>query len=235
MKMFAPIFIPPTQSDQPFPDVEFALTEPDGLLAIGADLSPDRLIEAYSKGIFPWYNEGQPILWWSPNPRLVLFPDKLRISRSLGKTLRKNIFSMTIDHAFTDVIDACALPRRGQPGTWITPQMRNAYLQLHELGIAHSVEARQNGQIVGGLYGVAIGQVFYGESMFSFKTDASKVAFVWLVEKLRNWGYQLIDCQVKTKHLMQFGAEEIPRAQFTESLSHLTPKPPAPDAWQIRT
>ncbi|MDH5594857.1 MAG: leucyl/phenylalanyl-tRNA--protein transferase, partial [Gammaproteobacteria bacterium] len=173
------------QSNNPlFPDVEQALTEPEGLLAVGGDLSPERLLEAYRRGIFPWYSEDQPVLWWSPNPRSVLFPDKLKISRSLKKTLNKNLYTVTLDTAFRDVMVACAQPRKDGNGTWITPDMIDAYCTLFEQGHAHSVETWLNDELVGGLYGIAIGKVFFGESMFSKKTDASKVAFTKLVQQL---------------------------------------------------
>ncbi len=201
-----------------FPPLERALKSPNGLLAAGGDLSPERLKVAYSEGIFPWYESGQPILWWSPDPRSVLFPAKLHISRSLRKTLRKNLFNVTADTAFESVINACAKSRKYTHGTWITPEMQRAYTQLFQLGYAHSVEAWQNGELVGGLYGVALGRAFFGESMFSFRTDASKVAFVHLVKQLQIQGYQVIDCQVSSEHLFSLGAEEIPRSQFSQIL-----------------
>ncbi len=201
-----------------FPPVSQALDEPNGLLAVGGDLSPQRLLEAYRRGIFPWYSEGQPILWWSPDPRLVLFPSELRISRSLRKVINKGMFRITVDQAFPEVISACAGPREGEPGTWITSPMREAYLQLHRLGWARSVEAWHEGRLVGGLYGVAIGQVFFGESMFYRMANASKVAFVTFVEQLREGGCALIDCQVTTPHLLSLGAREISRTEFVENL-----------------
>ncbi|MDH5437103.1 MAG: leucyl/phenylalanyl-tRNA--protein transferase [Gammaproteobacteria bacterium] len=208
------------QSNNPlFPDVDQALTEPDGLLAVGGDLSPERLLEAYRRGIFPWYSEGQPVLWWSPNPRSVLFPEKLNISRSLKKSLNKNVFTVTLDTAFRDVITACSHPRKDDAGTWITPDMIDAYCLLHEQGHAHSVECWYEDKLVGGLYGIAIGKVFFGESMFSKKTDASKVAFVTLVQQLTTWGFQLIDCQIQSAHLDSLGAENIPRRRFIDLLN----------------
>ena len=179
----APFWLDPDDSDTRFPDVELALTEPDGLLAIGGDLTAARLLGAYRQGIFPWYGQGQPILWWSPDPRLVLFADELRISRSLRRTLRKGRFEVTMDRDFTGVISACAGPREGADGTWITRAMQAAYIRLHESGHAHSVECRLDGELAGGLYGVSIGRVFFGESMFARTNDASKVAFVWLVRQ----------------------------------------------------
>lgn len=206
-----------------FPPVEQALTEPDGLLAIGGDLSPQRIINAYMHGIFPWYSDDQTILWWSPEPRAVLFPEKLHISKSLQKFIRKNTYTITLDQAFEQVIGHCAqTPRIDQAGTWITDEMKQAYIHLHKLGIAHSVECWLGDQLVGGLYGLALGHVFFGESMFSQQNNASKVAFVHLVDKLIQADYQLIDCQVTNGHLLSLGAEEIPRNQFIELLKQHT-------------
>jgi len=201
-----------------FPDPSYALQEPDGLLAVGGDLSPARLLNAYRQGIFPWYSEGQPILWWSPNPRAVLFPDAFKISRSLSKTLRKQLFHVTLDTTFSEVIDACSEPRPDQEGTWITADMKQAYNQLHRVGFAHSVEVWEGDVLVGGLYGVSLGKVFFGESMFARRSDASKVGFAHLVEQLKVWGFGLIDCQVHTGHLSSLGAEDIPRETFLELL-----------------
>lgn len=227
MRGLAPYWIDPRDKEFIFPDVSLALDEPDGLLAIGGDLNPQRLMAAYRQGIFPWYNAGQPILWWSPNPRTVLFPEKLKISRSLRKTLRKQIFHVTLDQAFTDVIEACSAPRDydEQPGTWITADMKQAYQQLHTQGAAHSVECWSDGQLVGGLYGVAIGRVFFGESMFSRRSDASKVAFVTLVQQLSHWGFGLIDCQIHSQHLERLGAEAIDREHFITLLNTLCDQP----------
>lgn len=200
-----------------FPDP--SLSDPDGLVAVGGDLSVERLLNAYRMGIFPWYSEGQPIMWWSPDPRLVLFPDELKVSRSLRQTIKKGIFNITFDRAFGDVMRACANIRRpGQDGTWITRKMIKAYAELHELGYAHSVEAWSGGKIAGGLYGVSVGRAFFGESMFSLKPDASKAALVALVQKLREAGCAVIDCQVETKHLKSMGAREITRAEFLKIL-----------------
>ena len=221
----------PFNPNQDFPTLDNALDEPNGLIAVGGCLSPQRLLNAYRHGIFPWFNPGEPILWWSPEPRAVLFPDNLYISRSLAKTLRKEAFQIRYDSAFSEVIDACAEPRSTQSGTWITKDMKKAYVQLHELGIAHSFEAWQHGQLVGGLYGIGIGQVFFGESMFHRVTDASKVVFIHLVKQLVTWGYQLIDCQVSSDHLFSLGADEIPRIEFAELLQELCPLPPADEAW----
>jgi leucyl/phenylalanyl-tRNA--protein transferase len=207
-----------THPSTPFPPVERAETQPDGLLAVGGDLSPERLINAYRTGIFPWFSEDQPILWWSPNPRLVLFPENLHVSRSLRKKLRKGVYTATLDRAFDQVIRACADPRGVDAGTWILDPMIEAYERLHRHHLAHSVEVWQDGELVGGLYGVALGRVFFGESMFSRRSDASKTALVHLVERLVAWGYRVIDCQVQTEHLQSMGAEEIPREDFCRLL-----------------
>ncbi len=221
----------PAKPNQKFPLVESALIDPDGLLAIGGCLSAVRLMNAYQKGIFPWYSPGEPILWWSPNPRLVLFPEKLKISRSLGKTIRKGRFKITFDQAFTQVMQYCAEPRSKEIGTWITEDILLAYAQLHQQGIAHSIEAWQDEKLVGGLYGVAIGQVFFGESMFHRAADASKVSFCHLIEKLSDWNYQLIDCQVHTQHLISLGAEEINRQDFSSLLQCYGFTQPNNKAW----
>jgi leucyl/phenylalanyl-tRNA--protein transferase len=213
--------------------VALALREPDGLLAVGGDLSMERLLTAYRRGIFPWYSGDQPILWWSPDPRSVLFPDKLHISRSLRKTLRKQQFKITMDTAFADVIYACSQPRAGEPGTWITDEMQQAYIRLHQAGHAHSVECWLKDELVGGLYGVAIGHVFFGESMFSFVTDASKVAFVFLVRQLQRWQFGLIDCQIQSAHLDQFGAELIPRSEFITLLDQFCLQGDQEGAWNM--
>ncbi|WP_297456403.1 leucyl/phenylalanyl-tRNA--protein transferase [Persephonella sp.] len=189
-------------------------------LAIGGDLSPERLIFAYSLGIFPWYSEGEPILWWSPDPRMVLFPDELKISRSLKKVLKNKGFEVKFNTAFEEVIKNCAtVKRKGQDGTWLTPEMIEAYIRLHKLGFAHSVETYLDGNLVGGLYGVAIGGAFFGESMFHKVSDASKVAFVHLVNRLKEKGFDIIDCQQSTPHMARFGAREIPRKEFLDIIS----------------
>ena len=196
------------------------LAEPDGLLALGGDLSPGRILLAYRLGIFPWYSSHSPILWWSPDPRLVLFPRELKISRSLRRVLKKRTFQVTFDHDFRAVIEGCADVRRKEgEGTWIVPEMIEAYHRLHRLGYAHSVESRLDGELAGGLYGVALGGVFYGESMFTRKTDASKAAFAHLVHLLMQWKFAMIDCQVTTSHLRRFGAREIPRTEFLVRLA----------------
>ena len=207
--------------DDPFPPIERALKEPNGLLCAGADLSLERLVEAYRSGIFPWFSGSEPILWWSPDPRMVLFCDELRISRSLAKNMRNKGYVVQIDSAFRDVLAGCASPRRGEAGTWLGDDMRAAYARLHRAGYAHSFECWHEGALVGGLYGVAVGRMFYGESMFSRATDASKVALVALVEELRQRGFPLIDCQVRTPLLAQLGAREIPRREFLRRLRAL--------------
>ena len=204
--------------DLVFPPPELA--EADGLLAVGGDLSVDRLILAYSMGIFPWYSDGYPILWWSPDPRLILIPQELKVSRSLRQTIKKDIFTITMDKAFEQVISNCADIRKGEDdGTWITNEMKEAYIQLHNAGYAHSVEAWNADELAGGLYGVILGRAFFGESMFAKKSDASKVAFVKFAEFLAKRGFELIDCQVTTRHLMNFGAREVPRTEFLELLT----------------
>jgi leucyl/phenylalanyl-tRNA--protein transferase len=196
-----------------FPRPELA--EEDGLLAVGGDLSKDRLLLAYSMGIFPWYSDDSPILWWSPDPRLVLIPEELKVSRSLRQVISKGVFTVTMNTAFEEVIRNCAeINRKGQHGTWITEEMIKAYIQLHHAGYAHSIESRHEGELTGGLYGIALGKAFFGESMFAKKSSASKVAFVTLVENLRKLHYSVIDCQVTTAHLRSFGAKEVPRAVF---------------------
>jgi leucyl/phenylalanyl-tRNA---protein transferase len=208
--------------DAPFPPLSAALAEPNGLLAAGGDLSPERLIAAYRRGIFPWYSAGQPILWWSPDPRMVLFVADFQVSRSLAKRVKRRQFEVRIDTAFRDVVDSCAATRReGQRGTWITPEMIDAYCELHARGVAHSVETWRDGELCGGLYGMALDRMFFGESMFARATDASKVALVHLVDLLRSLGVPLIDCQQETPHLASFGARPIPRTAFAGHLSEL--------------
>lgn len=217
----------------PFPPLSAALQEPNGLLAIGGDLSPRRLIAAYARGAFPWYSAGEPVLWWSPDPRMVLFPQELRVSRSLEKRLQRQDYEIRFDSAFRAVIEACAAtPRAGQDGTWIVPDMVEAYCRLHALGHAHSVETWMDGRLAGGLYGVAIGRMFYGESMFHHVADASKIAFVHLVRYLARHGFGMIDCQMKTAHLARFGAREIPRAEFAARLAELVDMPHYHEVWR---
>jgi len=204
--------------ESPFPPTDQALDYPQGLLAIGGDLSPARLINAYRQGIFPWYAEGQPILWWSPAPRCVIVPDKVHVSRRLRRRYNQGRFSIAADQAFAQVIEACAAPRRDQPETWITPEMQTAYNRLHEMGVAHSVEVSIDGELAGGIYGLALGRVFFGESMFSKYTDASKLALVALCRQIHRWGFTLLDCQVSNPHLTSMGAREIPRQAFERHL-----------------
>lgn len=213
--------IPWLEPRDPFPPVEQALEEPNGLLAAGDDLSMPRLLEAYSRGIFPWFNEEDPVLWWSPDPRMVLFTDRLHVSRSLRKTIRSGHLRVTCDGAFAAVMRACAEPRPGQDGTWITRGMVYAYEQLAAHGHAHSVEVWEGDALVGGLYGVGIGSMFFGESMFTRRADASKVALVALARQLGRWGLPLIDCQTSTAHLASLGACELPRADFVGEVARL--------------
>ena len=215
-----------------FPDVSYA--SEDGLLALGGDLSAERLLVAYRKGIFPWYNPGEPILWWSPNPRCVIVPKKFRPSKSLRKSIRKQGFKFTVDQAFDDVIRQCAAPREQGPGTWITAEMMNAYINLHNQGFAHSVETWQGENLVGGLYGISLGKIFFGESMFTIARDASKAALDFLVEKLVVMDYQLIDCQITSPHLLSLGAEEIPRSDFVARLDKAIGAEEHPDTWGIQ-
>lgn len=226
-----PYLLAPNDPSASFPPVSQALTEPDGLLAVGGDLGVKRLVEAYRQGIFPWYSDGDPILWWSPDPRTVLVPTEVRISRSLGKVLRKGIFEVTMDRDFPAVINACALPRETAGGTWLVPEMISAFRALHVRGVAHSVEVWQDGVLAGGLYGVAIGGVFFGESMFTRVDNASKVALVHLCRCLDSWGFGLIDCQVLTAHLMRMGARQIPRAQFIHLVEQLRDRPSPTGSW----
>jgi leucyl/phenylalanyl-tRNA--protein transferase len=206
----------------------------DGLLAVGGDLRPDRLLLAYRSGIFPWYSEGQPILWHSPDPRMVLVAARLEVPRSLRKTIRKQAYRLSLDTAFAKVVAACAsVERPGQSGTWITPDMQAAYRELHRRGVAHSVEAWHEDRLVGGLYGVSLGAAFFGESMFTLAPDASKVAFVRLVEQLLRWGIGLVDCQVYTEHLARFGAVEWPRKRYLSALKKALARPTRPGPWHF--
>jgi leucyl/phenylalanyl-tRNA--protein transferase len=213
-----------------FPPVEEALREPNGLLAAGADLSSERLIDAYRHGIFPWFGAEDPVLWWSPDPRMVLKPSELHVSRSLRRTIKSARFTVTLDRAFRDVITSCALIR-DTVDTWLTPEMIEAYVRLAALGYAHSAEAWIGDELAGGLYGVAVGRMFYGESMFARQTDASKVALVMLVRQLERWGFELIDCQIPTPHLASLGAHEIPRDQFLHDVRRLSTLPPVATPW----
>lgn len=215
-----------------FPPPE--LSEDDGLLAVGGDLSEQRLLLAYSMGIFPWYSEGYPILWWSPDPRLVLRPDELKVSRSLRQVIKKGIYTVKMDTAFEEVIRNCAgLRRNGDDGTWLTVEMIEAYIRLHKAGYAHSIESWHEGELAGGLYGIALGGAFFGESMFTKKSNASKVAFVILVQQLTGWGFRIIDCQVTTPHLLSLGAREIPRAEFMTILKQALEMPTKTIKWVV--
>lgn len=223
--------IPWLQPDDPFPPVASALDDPNGLLAAGADLSPERLVAAYRLGIFPWFGDDDPLLWWSPDPRMVLRLDQFRMSRSLKRVVRSGRFTVTFDAAFPAVVAGCAGPRRADDGTWITAEMAGAYARLASMGLAHSVEVWREGQLAGGLYGVALGRMFYGESMFSRVSDASKVALAHLVLQLRRWGFELVDCQMETGHLASLGARGMPRAAFLEAVQRLVALPPVPAPW----
>jgi len=215
-----------------FPPVEEA--DGSGLLAVGGDLSAKRLLLAYSLGIFPWYEDEQPILWHAPDPRMALAPSDLRVSRSLARTLRRGRFELRLDTAFQAVVRACAeAPRKGEPGTWITDDMIEAYCRLHELGFAHSVESWQTGELVGGLYGVSLGGCFFGESMFARQRDASKAALVGLVRQIEAWGFDLLDCQMHTDHLARLGARERPRREFTRALQASLEKQTRRGAWRF--
>ncbi len=227
-----PYLLSPNDPSGTFPAVDKALREPNGLLAIGGDLSVRRLVNAYRAGIFPWYNAGDPILWWSPDPRTLLLPEELHISRTLRKTLRQRRFALSMDRDFPRVINACAcISRHGETGTWLLPEMIRAYRALNIHGIAHSVEVWEQGQLVGGLYGVAIGRAFFGESMFSRASDASKVALVFLCQQLAHWRFELIDCQVATEHLLGMGAQLVPRTQFIKKLESCRELPGREGSW----
>lgn len=225
--------IPWIEDDEPLPPPERARRRPNGLLAAGGGLSVARLTEAYRQGVFPWYSEGDPVLWWSPDPRMVLRVGTMRISRTLRRRLRRGEFVVTCDAAFGDVIRACAGPRADDTGTWLAPEMIAAYEALAAAGLAHSVEVWHDGALAGGLYGVAVGRMFYGESMFSRRTDASKVALAWLDAQLKDWGFEIIDCQLATTHLASLGAFELPRSTFLGLVRRLTTLPPVPGPWHF--
>ena len=216
-----------------FPSVTRALREPNGLLAAGGALTPEWLLAAYRRGIFPWFNDGEPILWWSPDPRMVVFPSEVRLTRSLRKTLRHAAYEVRLDHDFPAVIRACAAPREPDGGTWITTEIQNAYIRMHELGYAHSVETYVDGELVGGLYGMALGRAFYGESMFSRRTDASKIAFVHLARFLEQREFRVLDCQMTTSHLASLGGQEIPRSTFVKLLDEATQEGLPPERWPM--
>lgn len=225
--------IPWLHDNAPFPPLEQALDEPNGLLAAGGTLSTERLLSAYKQGIFPWSSEGQPLLWWSPDPRMILYTEQFKISRSLKKLLNHSPFIIRADSAFRAVMQACAEPRLGQEGTWITAEMMTAYCELHRLGYAHSVEVWREEKLVGGLYGVAIGHIFFGESMFARESNASKLALARLVQFLRRCDVPLIDCQQETSHLASLGAQPVPRFQFASLLKSLVDLPPIPSPWRL--
>lgn len=227
--------LPSIAAESMFPPVDTAT--PEGLLAIGGDLSSDRLLEAYRRGIFPWYSAGQPILWWSPDPRAVIFLDRFRASRSLRKRLRQNSFTASFDKCFLNVVEACAAPRKKDPGggTWITRDMIDAYDKLHAMGHAHSIEIWHENKLVGGLYGLAIGRGFFGESMFSTMTDASKVALAYLVRHLKRWDFSFIDCQLSSPHILSLGAVEIPRREFLHLLARAVEAPEQVGIWNQGT
>jgi leucyl/phenylalanyl-tRNA--protein transferase len=231
--------------NSPFPPLEQALLEPNGLLAAGGSLTPARLLDAYRHGIFPWFNSADPVLWWSPDPRMVLFPQEFKISQSLRKTLRNRVYEVRTDTAFEQVMRACAAPRGGEAGTWIHEEMIAAYTELHRMGHAHSIEVWMPNtsfqpqadelklELVGGLYGMSIGRMFYGESMFSRRSDASKVALAHLAAQLRRWNFGMIDCQMNTPHLASLGAREIPRTEFVQRLQELIHYPDIGPIWQF--
>ena len=225
--------IPFLSSDDPFPPVDFALQVPNGLLAAGADLSTGRILAAYAEGIFPWFGDEDPILWWSPDPRMVLYASEVHVSRSLGKVLRSDRFRVTADTAFAEVVRGCAEARRDHEGTWITAEMEEAYNELARLGHGHSVEVWKGDSLVGGLYGVALGRMFFGESMFSRASDASKVALVRLARQLDAWGMPMIDCQMSTPHLASLGARDIPRSDFVHEIQTLVQQPAKPGPWRF--
>ena len=225
--------IPFLSPDDPFPPVDLALQVPNGLLAAGGDLTPERLLAAYREGVFPWFGDEDPILWWSPDPRMVLYTNEVHVSRSLNKVIKTNRFRVTLDQAFREVIKGCAAARRDNEGTWITQAMEEAYVRLAELGHAHSVEAWEGDTLVGGLYGVALGRMFFGESMFTRVTDASKVSLVTLARQLERWTMPLIDCQMSTPHLASLGARDVPRTDFLAEVRYLVQQPVVPAPWRF--
>lgn len=225
--------IPLLGPTDPFPPAESALAEPNGLLAAGGGLGIARLIEAYAHGIFPWFSEGDPVLWWCPDPRMVLDVDKLHVSRSLGRRLRKRDYRVTADRAFADVLRECASPRVDQAGTWLVPAMLRAYARLHQAGAAHSIEVWVNDELAGGVYGVALGRMFFGESMFSRRTDASKIALAYLTAQLERWQFPILDCQMQTSHLASLGAYNMPRREFLTLVERLVKEPGKTGAWKL--
>lgn len=226
-------WLDPRNPHQAFPPVHLAMRDPNGLLAIGGDLSQPRLMRAYSLGIFPWYNPDEPILWWSPDPRAALAPGELHVSHSLRKRLRRQDYAVTLDTAFPEVLDACSAVRAKSRGTWLGADMKRAYLELHAAGHCHSVEVWRAGQLIGGLYGVALGRVFFGESMFSRADDGSKLAFYHLCQQLEHWRFELVDCQIGSAHLASLGAREIPREKFLQQLRKAVSQPGNPGRWRF--
>lgn len=226
-------WLDPRDPQQPFPPAHLAMRDPNGLLAIGGDLSVGRLIRAYSSGIFPWYNPDEPILWWSPDPRAVLMPDSVHVSRSLDKAIRREDYGLSLDTRFAEVLEQCSGPRSRSRGTWLGAEMRDAYAQLHARGYAHSVEVWRRGELIGGLYGVALGRVFFGESMFSRESDASKLALYWLSRQLIAWKFALIDCQVGSTHLKSLGAVDVSRERFLNLLRVAVAQPPRTGLWRF--
>ena len=227
-----PSEIPWISGKTPFPEIDTALASPNGLLAVGGDLSQSRLLEAYGKGIFPWYVDQEPVLWWCPNPRMVIFPKKLKVSRSLNKIWRQKRFTISMDKAFPMVLENCRLPRKGVSDTWITEDMANAYKMLHADGYAHSIEIWESEDLVGGLYGVSIGRAFFGESMFSKQANASKIAMIALAKQLINWNFEVIDCQISSEHLKTMGGIEISRQKFALLLARLVNYPSKLGMWK---
>ncbi|MGI9281285.1 MAG: leucyl/phenylalanyl-tRNA--protein transferase [Endozoicomonas sp.] len=226
--------IPQLDPDQPqFPPIHEALDYPDGLLAMGGNLEPETLVDAYQNGIFPWFNEGEPILWWSPNPRMVLYPDQLHISRSMNRFLKKHPYRVSFDEAFNEVMTACSSPRANQEGTWIIDEMKEAYSELHQQGFAHSVEVWSENKLMGGLYGVAIDKIFFGESMFSFATNTSKLAMISLCKELLRRNFRLVDCQIHSPHLESLGAKMISRDAFLKALKDGCRTPPTSAHWKL--
>ena len=225
------LWLSPDDPPDAFPDIDGALAEPDGLLAAGGDLSVERLLYAYRSGIFPWFDDGQPILWWSPNPRCVLYPSNFNTSSRFRRSIGKSRATITVNQSFDEVIRACAGPRRSEQGTWITADMIRAYEALHTEGWAHSIEVRENGRLSGGLYGIAIGKMFFGESMFSQQSNASKLAMLYLCENLHANGFDMIDCQVVSRHLTTLGATAVPRSKFAVHLQSACSTPARYDDW----
>jgi len=226
-------WLDPRNPRQPFPPAHLAMREPNGLLAIGGDLSVTRLLRAYAIGVFPWYNPDEPILWWCPDPRAVLAPAEFHTSRSLARRLRKQDFAVTMNQAFGDVLEACAAPRARGRGTWLGPEMKHAYEELHQRGFAQSVEVWRHGQLAGGLYGVSLGRMFYGESMFSRADDGSKIALHYLCRQLAHWRFELLDCQIASPHLATLGAVEVPRERFLARLRDCAVAPGRTGRWRF--